>query len=108
MTLIQPRSRAAAAALAGVASAEASSASAPLLVALSAHAFARDPRWLARLLACFEDERVAAASGEIFDWDNTPLAAPRVQDLELARHNPYWGYSNAAGGFRRDLWKQHQ
>ena len=86
----------------------AEAASAPVLVALSAHAFPRDPEWLARLLAWFEDGQVAAASGEIFDWDDTPMSGPRRQDIELARRNPYWGYSNAAGGFRRDLWEAHQ
>jgi rhamnosyltransferase len=86
----------------------AEAASAPILVALSAHAFPRDPQWLERLLAWFDDERVAAASGEIFDWDDSPLTRPRVQDIELARRNPYWGYSNAAGGFRRNLWEMHQ
>jgi rhamnosyltransferase len=86
----------------------AEAASAPILVALSAHAFPRDREWLGRLLACFDDDRVAAASGEIFDWDDTPLAGARVQDLALAERNPYWGYSNAAGGFRRDLWEKHQ
>src|SRR3954454_14517999 len=63
----------------------AEAAGAPILVALSAHAFPRDPEWLARLLAWFDDERVAAASGEIFDWDDSPLSGPRVQDIELAR-----------------------
>jgi glycosyltransferase involved in cell wall biosynthesis len=86
----------------------AQAASAPLLVALSAHAFPTDERWLARLLGAFEDERVAAASGELFDWDDQPLHGPRIQDLQIARRNPYWGYSNAAGGFRADLWREHQ
>jgi rhamnosyltransferase len=86
----------------------AAAARAPILVALSAHAFPRDDRWLERMLACFDDERVAAASGEVFDWDDTPLTARRVQDLTTAQRNPYWGYSNAAGGFRRELWEVHQ
>jgi rhamnosyltransferase len=86
----------------------AEAASAPILVALSAHAFPRDPEWLARLLAWFDDERVAAASGEIFDWDDIRMHGPRIQEIDLARQNPYWGYSNAAGGFRRDLWQAHQ
>jgi rhamnosyltransferase len=86
----------------------AAAASAPILVALSAHAFPRDYHWLERMLTCFDDDRVAAASGEVFDWDDTPLRGRRVQDLTLAQRNPYWGYSNAAGGFRRELWELHQ
>jgi glycosyltransferase involved in cell wall biosynthesis len=85
----------------------AEAASAPILVALSAHAFPRDEHWLERLLACFEDEQVAAASGEVLDWDDGPLTTRRVQDLELARRNPYWGYSNAAGAVRAELWRAH-
>jgi hypothetical protein len=29
-----------------------------------------------------------------------------TQDAALARRHPYWGCSNAAGAFRRDLWRQ--
>jgi colanic acid/amylovoran biosynthesis glycosyltransferase len=71
-------------------------ASAPLAVALSAHAFPPDERWLERLIAVFDDERVACASGSDFEL---------VQDLALAQSNPFWGYSNAAGAFRLDLWR---
>jgi rhamnosyltransferase len=82
-------------------------ASAPIVVALSAHAFPRDDGWLARMVAAFADERVAAACGDPFDHDGAPLTGARVQDLELARANPWWGYSNAAGAYRRDLWSAH-
>jgi rhamnosyltransferase len=85
----------------------AEAAGAPLLVALSAHAFPKDEHWLENLLAAFEDERVAAASGELFDWDGQPLDGPRLQDLDTAQRNPYWGYSNAAGAFRAELWREH-
>jgi rhamnosyltransferase len=85
----------------------AEAAAAPILVALSAHAFPRDEHWLERMLACFDDAQVAAASGEVIDWDDGPLTERRVQDLELAVRNPYWGYSNAAGAFRAELWREH-
>lgn len=80
---------------------------APVVVALSAHAFPRSDDWLERMLDAFGDEQVAAACGEPFDFDGAPLTAPRIQDLEIARRNPFWGYSNAAGAYRRDLWEQH-
>jgi rhamnosyltransferase len=83
-----------------------STASAPVLVALSAHAFPLDERWLARLLACFDDERVACACGVDNAPDGTRLAGPVVQDLEHWRAHPTWGYSNAAGAFRAELWRQ--
>jgi rhamnosyltransferase len=81
-------------------------ASAPILVALSAHAFPLDERWLARVVDCFEDARVACACGV----DNAPgggaLGGRVVQDLAHWRDHPTWGYSNAAGAFRAELWRR--
>jgi rhamnosyltransferase len=80
-------------------------ASAPVLVALSAHAFPRDPDWLARMLACFDDPLVACASGCPNAPDGDDLRERVVQEREHAREHPYWGYGNAAGAFRADLWR---
>jgi rhamnosyltransferase len=77
-----------------------------ILVALSAHAFAPDRRWLARLMAPFSDPVVACASGDRFYPDGSALVTPVRQDLALAREHPLWGYSNAAGAFRAALWRQ--
>jgi rhamnosyltransferase len=76
-----------------------------LLVALSAHAHPRDPGWLARLCATFRDPRVACASGDPYGPDGAPLHFRIDQDLALAQRRPEWGYSNAAGGFRAELWR---
>jgi rhamnosyltransferase len=81
-------------------------ASAPLLIALSAHAFPRDEGWAERMVAAFDDERVAAACGEDRSYDGSPLVEPVLQDAEQARRHPFWGYSNAMGGFRASLWRQ--
>jgi rhamnosyltransferase len=78
-----------------------------IVVALSAHAFPRDPGWLGRLVACFEDPRVACASGELYAAAGGPLTERVVQDAELLRRHVDWGYSNAAGAFRAELWRQH-
>src|SRR4051812_19572171 len=78
----------------------------PLVIALSAHAFPRDDTWAARMVGVFDDERVAAACGEDRRPDGTALTALLLQDAEQARDNPFWGYSNAQGGFRRSLWEQ--
>ena len=83
-------------------------ATAPVVVALSAHAFPTSAAWLADMLAAFDDDRVAVACGDPFDFDGTPLSQPRVQDLETARRNAFWGYSNAAGAYRRELWERHR
>lgn len=81
-------------------------AAAPVLVALSAHALPSDSRWLERMLAGFEDGRVACACGYDNGPDGRPLEGPLLQDRELAAAVPDWGYSNASGGFRAELWSQ--
>lgn len=90
----------------GALNAGCAAATAPMLVALSAHAFPLDNGWLARVLSAFDDPRVACACGV----DNAPgggaLEGRVVQDLEHWRAHPTWGYSNAAGAFRAELWRQ--
>jgi rhamnosyltransferase len=81
-------------------------AAAPLIVALSAHAFPRDERWAERMVAAFDDERVACACGDDRAPDGTPLREAVLQDAAHARRHPFWGYSNAAGAFRADLWRE--
>jgi rhamnosyltransferase len=77
-----------------------------LLVALSAHAFPRDERWLARLALTLRGPRVACASGDAYGPDGAPLSERIEQDAELARAHPGWGYSNGAGAFRAELWRE--
>jgi rhamnosyltransferase len=81
-------------------------ATAPFIVALSAHAFPRDEHWLQRLLQPFADARVACACGYRMGPHQQPLAGRLVQDLELAQLNPFWGYSNSSGAFRTELWRE--
>ena len=82
-------------------------ASGSICVALSAHAYPQDDRWLQRMVDAFADERVACASGQDYDIDGTLLTRPVDQDGAMVARNPFWGYSNAAGGFRTALWRQH-
>jgi hypothetical protein len=49
---------------------------------------------------------VAAACGEDRAPDGSPLSEVVMQDLEHATRHPYWGYSNAAGAFRAELWRE--
>lgn len=77
-----------------------------LLVALSAHAFPLDERWLARLARVLADPQVACASGDRYGPDGAPLGGRIEQDSSLARSYPGWGYSNGAGAFRAELWRQ--
>ena len=75
-----------------------------VLVSLSAHAFPRDDRWLARLAETLgADPRVACACGDLHGPDGHRLSGPIAQDAALARRRPEWGYSNAAGAFRAEL-----
>ena len=76
-----------------------------ILVALSAHAFATDDRWLGRLVEVFADPQVACASGDLYGPAGEPLTARVRQDAELVCRHPDWGYSNAAGAFRAALWR---
>ena len=78
-----------------------------ILVALSAHAFPMDDEWLARVAATFEDPRVACASYGLADPSGRPLDGPFVADAAVVREFPEWGYSNAAGAFRADLWQRY-
>jgi rhamnosyltransferase len=82
-------------------------ATAPIVIALSAHAFPRDDQWAQRMVSAFDDERVACACGALADCDGRPLDGPWVQDLEAARRVPTYGFSNAAGAFREDLWREY-
>ena len=77
-----------------------------MLVALSAHAFPLDERWLARLARVLADPQVACASGDRYGPDGAPLRARVEQDAALARAHPGWGYSNGAGAFRAELWRE--
>jgi rhamnosyltransferase len=77
-----------------------------LIVALSAHAFPPDERWLERMGAAMSGERVACACGYATAPDGGRLEGTIRQDAEHARRYPRWGYSNASGCFRAELWRQ--
>lgn len=77
-----------------------------ILIALSAHAMPRRTDWLERMIELFDDPRLACACGYANGPDGNPLRGSLVQDAELARAKPYWGYSNAAGAFRAELWRE--
>ena len=83
-------------------------AAAPTVVALSAHAFPPDERWLERMLAAMDGPKVACACGGLAGPDGSALSQPFIQDREVAQRNPQWGYTNSAGAFRRDLHEQHE
>src|SRR2546421_7215373 len=78
----------------------------PLLVALSAHGPPPDEGWLERLLEPFANDRVACACGYAVAPDGGVLGGRLVQDIDHARAHPFWGYSNSAGAFRADLWRE--
>ena len=81
-------------------------AAAPIIMALSAHAFPPDREWAERMVAALDDPGVACACGDDRGPDGTPLDEPVRQDERHASRYPFWGYSNAAGAFRAELWRQ--
>ena len=80
--------------------------SSELIVSLSAHAFPPDSGWLERLLRHFADRRVACAYGDRYGPGSLPLERTWLQDIDAARRDPFWGYSNSAGAFRAGLWRE--
>ena len=83
-------------------------ASAPIVVALSAHAFPKHERWLEAMVDAFDHPKVACAVGGERHPGGGMIDGRLEQDAELLRRYPWSGYSNAAGGFRRELWEQHR
>jgi rhamnosyltransferase len=81
-------------------------ASAPIVIALSAHAFPCDETWAERLVAKFERPRIGCACWERRGPDGEPLDGELEQDLAVARSDHRVGYSNAAGAYRTELWRQ--
>jgi rhamnosyltransferase len=79
---------------------------APIVIALSAHAFPRDETWAERLLQKFERPHVACACGAVYDPDGLPLDHEIEQDSEMAARNHLLGYSNSAGAYRTELWRR--
>jgi hypothetical protein len=76
-------------------------------VSVSAVVRARDEvAGIGALLAALEDERIACAFGERLAPDLGPPEGPLLQGREHAERHPFYGYSNAAGAFRRSLWER--
>jgi glycosyltransferase involved in cell wall biosynthesis len=81
-------------------------ATAEIVVALSAHAFPHDAEWLSQMLDAFSDPAVACVCGDRFTPDGSLLSNQFLYDASAAAVWPSWGYSNVAGGFRTELWRE--
>jgi rhamnosyltransferase len=77
---------------------------APLIVALSAHAYPPDAGWATRMVNAMSDDSVACACGYDTGPDGGRLTERTVHDEAHLNRFPLWGYSNANGIFRRELW----
>lgn len=78
-----------------------------ILVCLSAHSIPWDGEWLARLVAHFDDERVAAVWGQELNPSRIrPTAGEIVRQTKglYKAENRSWGMSNANSALRRSLW----
>src|SRR5581483_12390392 len=79
---------------------------APVLLALSSHTLAPDERWVERCLEHHSDPSVAGCCGLRFMPDATLLFDPIRVDASRIREHPYWGFSNTASSWRRDVWEK--
>ncbi len=73
-------------------------------LALSAHCVA-GPQWVERSLAHLAVDGVAAASGRRLDPEGRPIAVRYLQTVQDADRHPFWGLSNHASSWRREVWE---
>jgi rhamnosyltransferase len=84
----------------------AEAASTPYCLALSAHCVAPDEGWVERSLALYENPSVVATNGALHLADGSALRGTFLQDWAYLRAHPFWGFSNHASSWRRDVWKR--
>ena len=85
----------------------AAAAGAPVHVALSAHCWLPRRDWLERLLAHYEDARVAAAMGGLSDPAGRPLQGLYVLSGRAALR-PWFGFSNHGSSWRASVLREHR
>ncbi|GIG29752.1 glycosyltransferase [Cellulomonas marina] len=73
-------------------------------LALSAHCVA-GPHWVERSLALLAEDGVGAASGRRLDPTGRPIVGRYLQTPDDARRDPFWGLSNHASSWRREVWE---
>jgi rhamnosyltransferase len=81
-------------------------ASSPIVFALSSHTRAPDDRWIERCLEHHADQQVAACSGMRYTAELQPMIDVARLDAVGVRATPFWGFSNTAASWRRDVWEQ--
>lgn len=91
----------------GALNAGASVASSSIHMALSSHSLPPNDEWIARSLAKYERNDVAATSGApTFPGSRMPLQETYHQRFEDALAHPEWGLSNTGSSWRADVWGQ--
>lgn len=86
-----------------------------VVVSLSAHAIPVDDRWLARMVAPFDDARVAGVACRQIPWPDAPWQEvhrlghqfPQCGNVASDADDPAVVFSNAASAIRRDAWREH-
>src|SRR4051812_4876139 len=84
------------------------------VVLLSAHAIPLDDRWLAQMIAAFEDPQVAGVAGRQVPWPGAPWWELRRLRNAFGAERAAYGrgdadqiiFSNAASCIRRSAWEQ--
>lgn len=78
----------------------------PFIFALSAHCVAAAERWIEIGLSHLEDPHTAGVAGAARTPDGRRLHAAVRADARVLRIDDYWGFSNHASGWRRDVWER--
>jgi rhamnosyltransferase len=84
----------------------AAAAATPVILALSSHTRAPSERWVERCLEHHTDPTIAGCSGMSFRPDGMPLLDPVALDAPKMLEHPFWGFSNTASSWRRDVWER--
>jgi rhamnosyltransferase len=84
----------------------AAAASGSLIFALSAHCTLPDREWMARSIAHYADEQVAASFGIAFDPRGVKMTDARALTFADVAGDPHWGFTNHASSWRRIVWEE--
>ena len=84
----------------------AEAASAPIHFALSSHCAPERADWIERALEHYARDDVAGACGyDGLPRDGVPGGVV-YQDLDMLRHDPFWGFTNHASSWRAEVWEK--
>jgi rhamnosyltransferase len=75
-----------------------------IILALSAHCTLHRSDWIAKSLEFYAQPDVAATNGHERKPDGQAMLGPYYQTVDDVHKYPYWGFSNHASSWRRQVW----